>query len=67
MYFSFQIVKGAGHHVYADKASAFNALMVKFLDDIDNKVDNLLNTATEEEIPVQPEPETEPVPVVTEI
>ena len=67
VYFSFQIVKGAGHHVYADKAAAFNVLMVKFLDDIDNKVDNLLTTATEEEIPIQTETETEPVPVVTEI
>ena len=40
-----------------------NLLMVKFLDDMADKVDNLLTTATEEEIPIQ----TEPVPVVTEI
>ena len=41
-----------------------NLLMVKFLDD---KVDNLLTTATEEEIPIQTETETEPVPVMAEI
>ena len=61
--FSFQIVKGAGHHVYADKAESFNTVMIKFLDDIDNKVDNLLNPATDDTQVQTETTETEPVPL----
>ena len=57
-----QIIKGAGHHVYADKAGSFNLLMMKYLDDIDNKLDNLPNTDTEPE-PSQSEVEVEQVPI----
>ena len=56
-----------GSHIQKIMFLMFNVLMVKLLDDIDNNVDNLVTTATEEEIPIQTEAETEPVPVVTEI
>ena len=47
MYLSFldifilQVIKGAGHHVYADRSEDFNKLMNKYLDSIDKHTDNL--------------------------
>ena len=63
-HFHFQIVKGAGHHVYADRAGLFNALMVQHLDDIDNKADNdLTTTDIDLAAPARSETEVEQVPI----
>lgn len=40
-YVDVKIIRGAGHHVYADEANKFNNLMIRHLNDIDNKVDSL--------------------------
>ena len=63
-HFHLQIVKGAGHHVYADRAGLFNALMVQHLEDIDNKADNdLTTTDIDEAAPARTETEVEQVPI----
>ena len=33
-----QIVKGAGHHVYADQSDVFNSLIASLCDKVDSKV-----------------------------
>ncbi len=35
---SLQIVKGAGHHVYADQSAVFNSLIASLCDKVDSKV-----------------------------
>lgn len=38
--FLFQVIVGAGHHVYADRSENFNNLLNQYLDTMDKHVDN---------------------------
>ena len=55
-FFFFQIVKGAGHHVYADQAGVFNDLVNR----ISRKVD-LQNGVIPETIDLPPKPVSSPM------
>ena len=46
--FILQVIKGAGHHVYADEAETFNRVLTWCLDGIDKHIDNDPKTGTDE-------------------
>lgn len=47
-YVDVQVIQGSGHHVYADKATNFNRLVLKICNNVDEQ-DNIKNTEVEQQ------------------
>lgn len=56
-----EIIKGAGHHVYADRADEFNKVMNKYMDEVDKHLDNEARTKPLERVETKSEMEDFPL------